>query len=77
VPSNRGVAVGGCLEVVLGVCGESVGHLSDPSCNTDRRVEQRRKLMFAVAPGAEGQVAGESRRQVNRPSRKMDAQAQV
>jgi len=24
VPSNRGVAVGGCLEVVLGVCGGAV-----------------------------------------------------
>ena len=31
VPSNRGVAAGGCPGVVLGVCGESVGHLSDPS----------------------------------------------
>ena len=31
VPSNRGVAAGGCLGVVLGVGGESVGNLSDPS----------------------------------------------
>ena len=31
VSSDRGRSAGGCLEVVLGVSGESVGHLSDPS----------------------------------------------
>ena len=31
VSSDRGRSAGGCLEAVLGVGGESVGHLSDPS----------------------------------------------
>ncbi len=31
VSSDRGRSAGGCLGVVLGVGGESVGHLSDPS----------------------------------------------
>ena len=31
VSSDRGRTAGGCPDVVLGVCGESVGHLSDPS----------------------------------------------
>jgi hypothetical protein len=31
VSSDRGRAAGGCLGVVLGVGGESVGHLSDPA----------------------------------------------